>query len=136
MPSSVDLYPRSDGPILRIGTYTREELEAVLALLEELAGGTVREIDLLASLRPSTSGVTGVTMACAPKRVNRTLFVTSKGRERVDLRWHGDTEYWLECLEMAQVLLERERPAHQYFNPEYGDVATISLTYLEPPLRL
>lgn len=130
---TLSLYDGAYGPTLRIDTHSDEELRSILAVFESLSSGATERVDFLKVIAPSVEGLSSLLLLRSTKSQDKVLVEACRESQQRDLTWSGNEEYWLDCLDMARVLLKKEKPAHQYLTSEGVDDALVELCHLESP---
>jgi hypothetical protein len=126
----LDLYSGAYGLTLRIDVQVRDDLEALVAWIRELARGEALELDFLAKASTETTRLTSFHLVCREDEGAKHLRVEPQA-PGVGILWAGPRDYWDDIDQLIQPFLAQDAPGHQYLTHEGVDDALVELAYLE-----
>jgi hypothetical protein len=124
-------YDGAYGPTLRIDVQSLEDLTAIRQVFGGLASGDIREADFVRALNCRLDSMHSLIVRSVLHRASKVLRLDHLESTGPSFLWSNTAEDWVDCAEMADVLLKHNTPGHQYLTSEGVDDALVELCYLE-----
>lgn len=131
MPVTVDLYEGAFGTTLRVSTSDPGELLTIADTFSHLANGSLKELTFAQMVPANLTGLAGLYLASLSGHKTKNFSLTANESEALIGQWQGSADYWQDCLEKLEVLLEAAAPGHQYLTTEGVDDALVELCFME-----
>lgn len=130
--SRIAYYIDSDGPTLRIDVQGHDHLIAIRYLFGKLASGETLELDFGNALHCVLDNASVLITRSTHRRPSISLEISYQTSSGPAFSWSNTSDYWLDCAEKVDVLIEDGLPGHQYLTAEdLDDDIIIALSYLE-----
>ncbi len=126
----VDFYAGAYGPTLCIVPAELAELASIQLLFAGLGSGEESAADFMRALSCASSSVGALELRVSTKEPSKTFTQRGSNRLGPELWWSNTREGWQDCADLAEALIQWNKPGHQYLSKD-GDDAVIELCFRE-----